>query len=156
LVFAIGRGKLNTIILITHGPLAQALLESAEMILGEQRGVQAICLGREDNLETARARVSEALRAAGDGVLVLADLFGGTASNAAAWALQGSKFELVAGVNLPMLLEALMNRDRLGATELAELAVQTGRQGVTNVSAMLKSSQPSAVSYQQKIEKAES
>lgn len=146
---------MNTIILITHGPLAQALLESAEMILGEQTDVQTICLGREDNLETARARVAEALRAAGDGALVLADLFGGTASNAAAWALQGSRFELVAGVNLPMLLEVLMNRERLDAAALAELAVQRGRQSVTDVGAMISSDQPSAVGYQQKMEKAE-
>lgn len=147
---------MNTIILITHGPLAQALLESAEMILGEQTDVQAICLGREDNLETAHARVAEALRVAGGEALALADLFGGTASNAAAWALQEHRFALVAGVNLPMLLEVLMNREGLDAAALAELAVQTGRQSVTDVGAMMSSDQLSAVGYQQKTEKAES
>ena len=115
---------MNRIIVVTHGPLAAALLKSAQMILGEKLSdVEAVCLGPQDNLESARAKVELALAGAemektsgaweasavSSGVLVLVDLFGGTAGNAAAWALGDRSFEIVAGVNLPMLLEVLLN-----------------------------------------------
>jgi len=131
------------ILIVTHGPMAAALLKSAEMILGETLAeVKAICLGPQDNLDSARAKVELALAGIGahgaeQGVLVLVDLFGGTAGNAAAWALRDGTFEIVAGVNLPMLLEVLLNRDQMSATELAELAVEKGKQGVTDIGAAL-------------------
>jgi len=134
---------MNHVIIVTHGPLAAALLKSAEMILEEDLpDVKAICLGPQDNLDTARAKVELALAeaengATGQGILVLVDLFGGTAANAAAWVLQDRVFEIVAGVNLPMLLEVLLNRDQMSAAQLADLAVKKGKQGVTDVGAAL-------------------
>ena len=144
---------MNRIVIITHGPMAAALLKSAEMILGGTLSdVKAICLGPQDNLESARAKVESALAEvkadrAGQGGLVLVDLFGGTAGNAAAWALRDGAFEIVSGVNLPMLLEVLLNREQMSASELAELAVRKGKQGVADIGAALWK-EPAAVSVQ--------
>ncbi len=138
---------MTNIIVVTHGPLATALVQSAQMIIGEQPvGIVALPLSAEDDLESARARIAAALR--GDGAreetLVLVDLFGGTAANAAAWVLCDHDFELVAGVNLPMLLEVLLNRAQMSAAELADLAVRVGKQSIADVRAALSTAPASA------------
>ena len=142
---------MTNIIVVTHGPLATALLQSAQMVIGEQpTGVVAIPLGAEDDLESARAKIAAALHqmSCRNGVqqdtLVLVDLFGGTAANAAAWALRDCDFQLVAGVSLLMLLEVLLHRGQMSAAELAELAVRAGQQGIADVRAVLCSAPASA------------
>ncbi len=135
------------LVIVTHGHLATSLLESARMILGAlPAGVWDICLSPEDSLESAHHKIVSVLERAGPaaGSLVLVDLFGGTASNAAAWALEGrdsavvaEDSAVVAGVNLPMLLEVLVNMDRLSAAEAAQLAVEAGLGGVVDVRAAL-------------------
>lgn len=142
---------MTNIVVVTHGPLATALLQSAQMIIGERLAdAAAVPLEAEDDLESARVKVAEALRrisrdnSAQQDVLVLVDLFGGTAANAAAWALRDADFQLVAGVNLPMLLEALLQRGQMSAAELADLAVRVGQQGIVDVRATLSAAPASA------------
>jgi len=131
------------IILVTHGNLASALLEGAEIILGEkQPSVLTVCLSAADSLDSAHAELEAALDSlqqpvASEESLVLVDLFGGTASNAAAWALKGKDFQIVAGVNLPMLLEVLLNHDRMSASALAKLALTKGIQSIVDVRAVV-------------------
>ena len=127
------------VVLAAHGSLAQALLDSAEMILGAQDRVVTAGLEPHDNLET----YSEALQAAieradqGSGVVVLIDLFGGTPGNAAALRMGQHKAPLpiVSGVNLPMLLEVLMAHDASSPTALAALALEAGNRGMIDVTA---------------------
>ncbi|MBI1801682.1 MAG: PTS sugar transporter subunit IIA [Chloroflexi bacterium] len=129
------------LVIASHGDLSRALLNTAEMIVGPQDGVQAVCLHPQDSLEHCHRSLQEAIGQVdrGGGVLVLIDLFGGTPGNAAALGLRERWYPVVAGVNLPMLLEVLMNRDgSLSAAELSALALQAGQAGLIDVSARLQ------------------
>ncbi len=120
------------LVLCSHGNLAPGLLEAAELILGAQEGVQTTPLSPEDSLETMSARIRQACAAAdnGDGVLILADLLGGTPFNASALQLRNAPYELITGMNLPMLIEVLSNRDYITLPELASLALEAGCGGI--------------------------
>lgn len=119
------------VIVMAHGRLAGALLESAAMILGQlPANVVSLNMGPDDNLEKMRDALVETVR---DGqYLVLTDLAGGTPTNAAAWAagIGTQKMMVVTGVNLAMLLEVLTEPAQTGLHELADLAVSQGRRGV--------------------------
>ena len=131
------------VIIVTHGRLAAALLESAGMILGKvPDGVQGICLCPQDNLESARRKILSALgpnerSGISSQALVLVDLFGGTACNAAAWASEERDFQIIAGVNLPMLLEIMVSRDHLSVSQAALAAMEAGTKSVVDVRAAL-------------------
>lgn len=135
---------MKPVILITHGDLAAAFLHSAALVLGElPQDVHAVCLSCEDSLESARAKIDAVLEnllleQGNRETLLLVDLYGGTAANAAAWASQTHKVEVVAGVNLPMLLEVLLNREELSIGELARLAIEKGREGIVDLIAALR------------------
>jgi mannose/fructose/sorbose-specific phosphotransferase system IIA component len=126
------------VVLAAHGPLPMALLESVAMIMGDLPQVTSVSLMPGDSLEGLVDRLQSAVNEvnAGQGVLILLDLFGGTPANAAALlSQQMAGVQAVSGVNLPMLLEMLL--ERLGtdaAVEgLAETAAAAGRAGVVNV-----------------------
>lgn len=123
------------ILIVTHADFGEALLRAAEVIIGRQEGVATLSLAEGESLEGFRDKVGEAIGALDreSGVLVMLDLFGGTPANAAALNLLQPGVECVAGVNLPMLLEVLMKRDRLRVDELATLAVEAGAAGVADV-----------------------
>lgn len=105
------------------------------MILGPQSAVIPVALEPTANLDALRERIGEAIAQVeqGQGVLVLLDLYGGTPSNAAALHFQDARIEAVAGVNLPMLLEALLCRNEKSLADLAAYAEEIGQQGVVNV-----------------------
>lgn len=138
---------MTAIIIASHGPLAAALVEAAQVIVGPaaERAIP-ICLAADDNLEAMRDRLLAALDGRRE-ALVLVDLMGGTPANAAAWSLaaaaggDGPHWEVVSGANLPMLLEVLLADGDLSARELARLAVQVGQAGITNVGDALHDSQ---------------
>ena len=127
------------IVIATHGDLAHALQRNAEMIVGPQDGVVPLGLDPPDTPESLKAALLEAIDRVdrGSGVLVLVDLFGGTPSQVAARCSARRPVAIAAGVNLPMLLDTLINRTRLTAPELAALAVESGAAGVVDVSARL-------------------
>ena len=143
---------MNRLIVVTHGRLGEALLDSARLILGElPDGARDVCLCPEDNLDSMRAKIAAALdpvEEPGHAVpaLALVDLFGGTACNATAWALEGRDFQIVAGVNLPMLLEVLMQWGRLSVEQASRVAVEAGLRSVVDVRAALsQSGTPAAI-----------
>jgi PTS system mannose-specific IIA component len=125
------------IVLAAHGPLPNALLESAKMILGDVEQVFPLSLMPDDNLDglVERMQMTAANADTGDGVLILLDLFGGTPSNAATLLTQQMKdVHAVSGVNVPMLLETLMARRSIDhAATLAETATGSGVQGIVNI-----------------------
>ena len=94
-------------VLVTHGRLAAEFVSALEHVVGPQRNVRAICIGPEDDMEMRRAEILAAVAAAdeGDGVAVLTDMFGGTPSNLAMSILGKGRVEVVAGMNLPMLIK---------------------------------------------------
>jgi len=125
------------IVLAAHGPLPDALLESARMIAGEFEQVSTVSLMPGDSLEglVERLRLAADEVNSGDGVLILIDLFGGTPSNAATLVTQQLAGTYAAsGVNVPMLLETLLTRPHaVDAKSLAETAVNSGSAGVVNI-----------------------
>lgn len=125
------------IVLAAHGPLPDALLESARMIAGEFEQVSTVSLMPGDSLEglVERLRLAADEVNSGDGVLILIDLFGGTPSNAATLVTQQMLNTYAAsGVNVPMLLETLLTRPHAeDARSLAETAVSSGSAGVVNI-----------------------
>ena len=132
------------IVVASHGDLSRALIHSAEMIVGPQEHVEAVCLDPQDTLETYLSALQAAINQAdsGDGVLVLIDLFGGTPGNAAALGLSQQSYAVVSGVNLPMVLEVMMARsDGLSSADLAALALQAGNDGIIDVGARLEARQ---------------
>ena len=128
------------IILVCHGPLAQALVQAAESIIGAAADeVVAIALSTDDCLDGMRERLAAELDGS-DEALILVDLFGGTPANAAAWASQGRCVEIVSGVNLPMLLEVLSQGAFEDAAKLAQVAASVGSEGIVNVGEILRGS----------------
>ena len=136
------------IVIISHGAMGRGLLDAAEMIAGKQEGVESVELKDSDDIEALSGRIAQA--ASGltvQDILVLVDLFGGSPGNAALRTILEGKLEsaeCVSGANLPMLLEVLMARERLGLQELAALALKSGQQGIRDMGAAIRDQQRSS------------
>jgi len=117
------------IVLVTQGRLAEEFLAAAEHILGRQQGVRTICIGAKDNLDLRRQEVLEVVESidTGDGVIILTDMFGGTPCNIAASIQDRPNMEVIAGVNLPMLIKILEVRGRRGLAAVVSAAQEAGR-----------------------------
>lgn len=125
-----------SIILISHGNLAQELLNTSNLILGEQKNVTAIGLQPDENLDCLKKKIKSACDQLyhQDGILILADLFGGTPINASILvALRCyEKIEILSGVNLPILLDAFINRN-IPLKELADRLKQVGKNSIISI-----------------------
>ncbi len=125
------------IVIVSHLHLAEALLEATRMIYGKPEKTVAVPLLEGEGLEDLKAKVMEAIDSVddGDGVLVLVDLFGGTTMNVSALiAAERNNVEIVAGVNLPMMLHVLFEREEATSLrDLAEKALYAGKEGVVDV-----------------------
>jgi PTS system mannose-specific IIA component len=126
------------IVLVTHGSLARAFLAALEHVMGPQRCVAAVCIAPDDDMQTRRSDILENVRACdtGDGVIVLTDMFGGTPSNLAISIMEQARVEVLAGVNLPMLVKLASMRDHPIA-EAARTAQEAGRKYITIASSIL-------------------
>ena len=95
------------IVLVTHGNLAREFLSAMEHVVGKQAQARAISIGPEDDMEQRRADILKAAEEVdtGDGAILLTDMFGGTPSNLAISIMDRAKVEVLAGVNLPMLIK---------------------------------------------------
>ena len=115
------------IVIVTHGALAVELRRAAEHVVGPMEAMQTVCIGPDDDLEVARSAIQSAIKDTdqGAGVMVLTDMFGGTPSNLAISLLAEGKLEVMAGVNLPMLIklsEARLDNDLAEASKIAKAA----------------------------------
>ena len=126
------------IVLVTHGDMALGLIAALEHVVGRQQCVSAVCIGADDDMEKRRAEILESARAcnAGDGVIVLTDMFGGTPSNLAISIMGQARIEVLAGVNLPMLVKLASVRTRPIA-EAVRMAQEAGRKYITIASRLL-------------------
>jgi len=136
--------ELLPVLLVGHGPLASGLRGAIEMIAGPQERLEVVQLRPEDDIEGVSERLEAALRKLGveeDGeAVIFADLFGAAPANAAASLLRHRpNIEIVAGMNLPMLLESLLGREGVSARELAATAVSAGRESVRDVGEVIRS-----------------
>jgi len=127
------------LLVVTHGRLAQELVDAARAILGPLPGVEALPLGWNDDpgptltqVRQARTRVD-----AGQGVLLLTDMFGGTPTNLALALLEPGRIEIVTGVNLPMLIRFAGLRDKAPLREVALAVARHGRESIQVASELL-------------------
>ena len=119
------------LVIVTHGGLASEFLAAMEHVVGPQRGVAAVCIGPEDDMERRRRDIVDAAAAVddGSGVILLTDMFGGTPSNIASRLIVAEQVEAIAGVNLPMLVRALCYSSQPLETVISK-AVTGGLEGV--------------------------
>lgn len=95
------------LVLVTHGRLAEEFLHAVEHVVGPQDNFETVCIGAEDDMEQRRRDIVDAVGRAdnGNGVIILTDMFGGTPSNLAISVMKEGSIEVIAGVNLPMLIK---------------------------------------------------
>ncbi|MEM7665791.1 MAG: PTS sugar transporter subunit IIA [Pseudomonadota bacterium] len=127
------------LILVTHGRLADQFVQAMEHVVGQQQGVATVCIGPHDDMEQRRAEIADSIKKveAGSGVIILTDLFGGTPSNLAISLLQAGQVEVIAGINLPMLIRLAGARKSMTVTEAVEAAQTAGRNYITVASELL-------------------
>jgi PTS system mannose-specific IIA component len=126
------------LILVTHGNLAKEFLAATEHVVGPQERVAAICIDADEDMEVRRKDIEAAIEAcdAGQGVIMLTDMFGGTPSNLAISLLRPN-VEVIAGVNLPMLIKLASVRKTLKLAAAVEAAQEAGRKYIAVASKML-------------------
>ena len=129
------------LVIATHGRLAEELVATAEQIAGKLTGVQACNIEPGTSVEEIQRRMKLAVSGvdAGEGVIILADLFGGTPCNQSLSLCCQGRVEVVAGVNLPMLLKANSLRgDQMALSDMALALTQHGQKNITFASALLR------------------
>ncbi len=127
------------LVLVTHGQLAAEFRAAMEHVVGPQEQIDAISIGPDDDMEQRRADIIAAVDRvnSGQGVILLTDMFGGTPSNLAISTMQSTNVEVIAGVNLPMLIKLARIRSDLPIAEAVEQAQDAGRKYITIASRVL-------------------
>ncbi len=126
-------------VLLTHGRLADEFIAALEHVVGPQQRVAAVCIGPDDDMEKRRWDILDRIAAVddGQGVVLLTDMFGGTPSNLAISVMDaGPEVEVIAGVNLPMLIKLASLREG-GLAEAVVAAQEAGRKYINVASALL-------------------
>ncbi|HEX6979132.1 MAG TPA: PTS sugar transporter subunit IIA [Alphaproteobacteria bacterium] len=126
-------------VLVTHGRLAAEFIAALEHVVGPQRNVVAVCIGPEDDMELRRKEIMDSVARVeeGDGVVVLTDMFGGTPSNLAISILDKGNVEVIAGVNLPMLIKLASLRSTEALADAVGAAREAGRKYINVASQLL-------------------
>ena len=127
------------IVVVSHGKLAKELMSATQHVVGEQPAFRAISIEPDDDMEARRAQIRDTAKACdtGKGVIILTDMFGGTPSNLAISVMKGDQIEVIAGVNLPMLIKLSEVRDSLTLQEAAQAASEAGRKYISIASELL-------------------
>jgi PTS system mannose-specific IIA component len=126
-------------VLVTHGRLAVEFIAALEHVVGPQRNIAAVCIGPEDDMERRRQDILRAIAEvdAGRGVVLLTDMFGGTPSNLAISVMDKAKVEVIAGINLPMLIKLASLRQTETLTAAVRAAQEAGRKYINVASQLL-------------------
>ncbi len=126
-------------VIVTHGNLGIELLKTAEIIVGKTRNISVVSIDQKDSVDSARERVKTAIKDvdAGDGVLLLTDMFGGTPSNIGISFLDELNIEVVSGVNLPMLMKISSMEEKSDLREVANLIKEYGKENISVASDLL-------------------
>jgi len=127
------------LVLVTHGGLASEFITAMEHVVGPQERIEAICIGPEDDMEVRRNDIAEAIARVdgGKGVIILTDLFGGTPSNLAISLMRSEEIEVIAGVNLPMLIRLEGARKTMDVKGAVVAARDAGRKYISVASEIL-------------------
>jgi len=127
------------LVLVTHGRLAVEFRAALEHVMGPQKQIEAVTIGPDDDVERRRKDIVEAVERVdtGDGVAILTDMFGGTPSNLAISVMNRPNVEVLAGINMPMLVKFAKVRDECALGEAVVAAQNAGRKYVTIASRIL-------------------
>jgi mannose PTS system EIIA component len=127
------------IVLVTHGHLASEFRAALEHVVGPQKQIESIAIGPDDDIEQRRKDIVAAVAKvdSGNGVVVLTDMFGGTPSNLAISVMYDSHIEVIAGVNLPMLIKLASLRDSTNLEQAVIQAQEAGRKYIYVASRVL-------------------
>ena len=120
------------LVIVTHGRLAEEFMAAAEHVVGPQDSVRAIGIAADDDIEQRRAEILAAVEDldSGEGVIVATDMFGSTPSNLALSIMKDGNVEVVAGINLPMLVELARLRQDAGLESVVAAAQEVGRKNI--------------------------
>ena len=129
------------LVLVTHGSLATEFVVAMEQVVGPQQQIATICIGPEDDMELRRADIAAAVARVNDGagVILLTDLFGGTPSNLAISLLKAGEIEVIAGINLPMLIRLESARKVMDVRAAVAAAREAGQKYISVASELLGS-----------------
>ena len=127
------------ILLVTHGNFSEAIIKSMELVFGRQEKLEALTLNHGDDVEELTRQVKEKAKELddGEGVLVLVDLLGGSPCNVTASCLKQEGIECVTGLNLPMLISVLEERDGSALHNMPDVAMEAGKTGIVNVKQLI-------------------
>ena len=127
------------LVLVTHGRLADELINALEHVVGSQKNVASVCIGPDDDMERRRSDILKSVEKVNDGagVVVLTDMFGGTPSNLAISIMDKVPIEVIAGVNLPMLVKLASIRKMLSLGEAVARAQEAGKKYINIASQLL-------------------
>jgi PTS system mannose-specific IIA component len=127
------------LVLVTHGNLALEFISAMQHVVGKQEQVEAVCIGPEDDMEMRRKEILDKVESVnkGDGTIVLTDMFGGTPSNLAISIMEKAKVEIIAGINLPMLIKLCSLRKDKSLKESVNGAQEAGKKYITVASQLL-------------------
>lgn len=127
------------LVLVTHGNLALEFLAAMEHVVGPQEAARCICIGPDDDMEQRREEIQNAAHEVdqGKGVILLTDMFGGTPSNLAISIMENNRIEVLAGVNLPMLIKLASARGQMDLREAVDAAKEAGMKYINVASQVL-------------------
>jgi mannose PTS system EIIA component len=127
------------LIIVTHGKLAREFVAALEHVVGPQQQIEAIAIAPADNMEERRNAILDAAKRVdtGDGAIILTDMFGGTPSNLAISVMENGAVEVIAGVNLPMLVKLARIREEVALLDALKLAQEAGRKYIHVASLVL-------------------
>ncbi len=126
-------------IIVSHGKLAEELLNALNIILGEAVNIEAISIGWYDDVEGSKIKINQSLRRVNqkNGVLIFTDMFGGTPSNLSFTFLKEGQVDIITGVNLPMLIKFVSLQRGYDLKEVAKKVVEQGQKNIHLASALL-------------------
>ncbi len=132
-------GLMIGLVLVTHGQLASEFITAMEHVVGPQEAIEGVCIGADDDMELRRADIAAAIGRVdqGKGVIILTDLFGGTPSNLAISLMKGGDIEVIAGVNLPMLIRLDGARKAMNVSDAVAAAREAGQKYISVASEIL-------------------
>src|SRR4051794_7152135 len=127
------------LVLVTHGRLAEEFKAALEHVVGPQKQIESITIGADDDADLCRKDIIDAVKRvdSGEGVAILTDMFGGTPSNLAISCMSRPKVEVLAGINLPMLIKLAKVRETFGLPDAVAAAQEAGRKYCTIASRVL-------------------
>ncbi len=127
------------LVLVTHGHLADEFIAAAEHVVGPQTDVRSVCIGPDDDMDQRRQDIVDAVAGvdSGHGVIVLTDMFGGTPSNLAISIMEQANIEVIAGINLPMLIKLVRVREGDDLQKSVASAQEAGRKYINVASKLL-------------------